>query len=316
MSSRPVCAKEIENAVSIIDPDYLNSPLLRDTSLDAALSAEVLLKVESLNPIRSFKGRGADLLIAGLQAPGRLVCASAGNFGQGVARAGLRRGREAVVFAAENASPVKIDAMRRFGAEVRLAGADFDAAKAAALDFAAGGDATFIEDGAHPAIAEGAGTMAYEMTQAGAAMDAALVPVGNGSLIAGVGAWLKHADAKIKVIGVVAEGAPAMKLSFDEGKIVTTPRANTIADGVAVREPVAYALECMRESVDEVVLVSDEAIIEAMRRIHRALGLVIEPAGAAGLAALLAQRERWRGKRVATILCGGNMTPEQMKAWL
>lgn len=313
---RPLSATEIERAATIIDPAYRNSPLLNDTSLDAVLGVDLSLKVECLNPIRSFKGRGADLFVAGLDAPGRIICASAGNFGQGIARAGRDRGHAVTVFAAENANPTKIDAMNRFGADVRLQGADFDAAKLAAQHYAKTQGALFVEDGANPSIAEGAGTIALEMTEAGCLPDIVLLPLGNGALATGIGAWLKTVDPAIEIICVVAEGAPSMKLSFERGELITTPSANTIADGIAVREPVPFALECMQSTVDAVVAVNDETIIKAMRLIHQHLGLAVEPAGAAGIAALLADNERWRGKRVASVLCGSNMTPEQLKKWL
>ncbi len=312
---RPLSATEIEEAASKIDPAYRNSPLMSDTGLDAVLGVDLSLKVECLNPIRSFKGRGADLFVAGLDTPSRIICASAGNFGQGIARAGRTRGHAVTVFAAENANPFKIEAMRRFGAEVRLEGADFDAAKIAAQQYAQSQDAHFVEDGAVPSVAEGAGTIALEMTKADFRPDIVLIPLGNGALSTGMGAWFKNIDPAIEIICVVAEGAPSMKLSFERNQLITTPAADTIADGIAVREPVPYALECMRSTVDTVVAVNDETIIKAMRLIHRHLGLAVEPAGAAGVAALLADSERWRGERVASVLCGSNMTPEQLKKW-
>jgi len=312
---RSLSAAEIEKAASKIDPAYRNSPLVFDTGLDELLGVELSLKVECLNPIRSFKGRGADLFVSGLDTPTSLVCASAGNFGQGIARAGRRSGCDVTVFAAENANPFKIDAMRRFGADVRLEGSDFDVAKSAAQKYARIDGGIFVEDGAHPSIAEGAGTMALEMTRDGAKPDVMLVPLGNGSLATGIGAWFKYANPATKIICVVAEGAPSMKLSFERGEVITTPSANTIADGIAVRQPVPYALECMQAAVDAVVAVNDETILEAMRLIHIHLGLAVEPAGAAGVAALLADKDCWRGKRVASVLCGSNMTPEQLKKW-
>ncbi len=186
--NRTLHPEYIEDAVKRIDRAYLDTPQLCNTSLDVVFSTELVLKVESLNPIRSFKGRGTDLFVAGLAGAPRLVCASAGNFGQGLARAGIKRGCPVTVFAAEGASPLKIEAMRRFGAEVRLAGQDFDAAKAAGRAFAADTGSLFVEDGADPAIAEGAGTIALEMTRSGVEVDAVLIPLGNGALATGMGA--------------------------------------------------------------------------------------------------------------------------------
>jgi threonine dehydratase len=143
-----------------------------------------------------------------------------------------------------------------------------------------------------------------------------LVPLGNGALATGVGAWLRHAAPATRVVAVVAAGAPAMRRSFEARRPVRTATAATIADGIAVREPVPYAVDAMAATVDEVVAADDAAIVRAMRLLHEHVGLVVEPAGAAGLAALVADPARWRGARVATVLCGGNVTREQARAWL
>lgn len=308
--------EHIAGAMTRIDPVFLHSPLLRGSALDRVLDAELALKVETLNPIRSFKGRGTDLLVAQLPDRRALVCASAGNFGQGLARAGARRGLSVTVFAAERANPLKVSAMRSLGADVRLAGADFDAAKDAARQHARATEAFYVEDGALPEIAEGAGTIALELTEAGVQPEVMLVPLGNGALVTGIGSWLRHAAPVARIVAVVASGAPAMRRSFEEGRVVTTPSADTIADGIAVREPVPYALETMDGVVDEVVEVTDEHILRAMRLAHEHLGLVVEPAGAAGLAALVAEPSRWRGARLGVPLCGGNVTPADARHWL
>lgn len=302
--------------MSVIDPIFLNTPLLRGTSLDRAVDAELFCKVETLNPIRSFKGRGTELLVAKLGDQRQLVCASAGNFGQGLARAAARRGRTVIVFAAKRANPLKVEAMRALGAEVRLGGVDFDAAKEASRRYAASSDSFYVEDGALPEIAEGAGTIALEISEFGLMPELMIVPLGNGALATGIGAWCRHAEPGARIIGVVAAGAPAMRLSFAARAPVATEKADTIADGIAVREPVAYAVESMRHTVDEVVTVSDKSILRAMRLVHGHLGLVIEPAGVVGLSALLEDPSRWRGARVALPLCGGNVTQQDARMWL
>ena len=313
---RAPSAHQIAAAMSVIDPAFLNTPLLRGTSLDLAVDAELFCKVETLNPIRSFKGRGTDLFASTLLGQRTVVCASAGNFGQGIARAAGRRGHTVIVFAAKRANRLKVEAMRRLGAEVRLGGADFDAAKDAARRFAASSNGLYIEDGAVPEIAEGAGTMALEISESGSMPEVMIVPLGNGALATGIGTWCRHAEAGTRVIGVVAEGAPAMRLSFAAREPVATEKANTIADGLAVREPVAYAVECMRHTLDEVVTVSDKSIVRAMRLVHLHLGLVVEPAGVVSVAALLEHPERWRGARIAMPLCGGNVTQQDARSWL
>jgi threonine dehydratase len=148
-------------------------------------------------------------------------------------------------------------------------------------------------------------------------LDAMLVPLGNGSLVNGIGTWVKHSDPQAtRVIAVCAAGAPAMELSWRAGAPVSTEMAETIADGISVRVPVPEALTAMRATVDEVMLVTDEEILAAMRLLFFEAGLVVEPAGAAGLAALAKRRIEFAGRRVAVPICGGNLTEEQVRRWL
>ncbi len=286
--------------------------------MSEACGARVVLKIETVNPIRSFKGRGSDWLCERLAlAPGsELVCASAGNFGQGLAWAGARRGLRVTVFAARTANSFKVERMRALGADVRLEGDDFDAAKDAGCAHAEASGARFVVDGREPPISEGAGTIAVELGRWAEPFDALLVPIGDGALIAGIGAWARARMPGTQVIGVCAAGAPALALSFRAGRPVSTPAADTIADGIAVRVPVPEALEDLRPVVDDIVLVQDESILAAMRLLLAETGLVVEPAGAAGLAALLEHGGRWKGARVATPVCGGNLTREQIARWL
>jgi peptide deformylase len=298
-----------------IDPVFLHTPQVLSESLSEELEMTVVCKVETITPIRSFKGRGADWFFQTTEDPSPVVCASAGNFGQGIAYAARSRGIPCTVFAAEQANPLKVERMRSFGADVRLGGKDFDSAKNAARRHAAEVGGTFVEDGAEPALAEGAGTIAAELGGAGKLLDVVLVPVGNGALITGMGAWLKAYSPHTRVVGVCASGAPSMAESWRAGEIRRTPDVNTIADGIAVREPIPQAVQDMRRLVDEVVLVDDTDIIQAMRLVHRHLGLVVEPAGVAGLAAAARYGDQHRGRTVGIPLCGGNVTPDQMKEW-
>lgn len=300
--------ERIRSAHQQIDPIFLNSPVASHHGLDRVVGCSVLAKVETLNPIRSFKGRGTELFAAReLAAEEGVVCASAGNFGQGMARAAVRRGHACVVFAATNANPLKIEAMRSLGAEVVLSGDDFDSAKLAARRHAEQVKARFVEDGAEPAIAEGAATLALELVDAIPDLETMLVPLGNGALLAGVGAWFRYAAPRTRIVGVVAEQAPSMKLSLEQNRVVETQRADTIADGVAVRVPVPAALAMLDRRWDAVVSVTEEEILQAMRLILVHLGLLVEPAGALGIAALLADPDRCRGQKVGTVLCGANL---------
>ena len=169
----------IEHARRLIDPVFLNMPLVADKALDHTLGVELHLKLELDNPIRSFKGRGTSFFVAtDLPHGAPVVAASAGNFGQGLAYNARRRGHDVTVFAARGANAAKIEAMRRFGAEVIVDGADFDEAKALAQHHAERLGHIFVVDGAHASIAEGAGTLAAEVTDAVADIDAFLVPLG------------------------------------------------------------------------------------------------------------------------------------------
>ena len=301
----------------MIDPVFCGSPQFLSEPLSAALGVELVVKVETLNPIRSFKGRGADYFMRCHidTGGGPIVCASAGNFGQGMAYAARRHGVALTVFAARTANPLKLERMRVLGAEVRLEGADFDDAKVAARVFAGQHQVRFVEDSRDLEPTVGAGTIGLELTRDAPSLDAILIPLGNGALLAGVGCWIKHVRPATRVIGVCAKGAPAMEESWRTGRTVTHEHAATIADGIAVRMPVAQALLDIRPVTDDIVLVEEHQIIDAMRLIHEHLGAVVEPSGAVGVAAILAH-DRLRHGRVATILCGGNLTPQQMSDWL
>lgn len=304
----------IEEAARVVDPVFRDTPQFISDGLLAGV--RVLLKVETVNPIRSFKGRGTDYFIHRLAERVPLVCASAGNFGQGLAWAARARDVPLTVFAATTASPLKVTRMRRLGADVRLEGEDFDAAKEAARSWAEREGARFVEDGREAPIAEGAGSLAVELLRWPQPPDAVLVPVGNGALITGVARWIKAHAPATQVVGVCAAGAPAMERSWRTHAVVQTNRADTIADGIAVRVPVPEALEDMHGLVDEMVLVDDVSIVRAMRRTFAETGVVVEPAGAAGVAALLDAAERWHGALVATPLCGSNVTDGQAREWL
>ena len=307
----------IREAADVIDPAFRDTPQYVCETLSERLGVVIVLKVECVNPIRSFKGRGTDYLLHRTPSrPQGFVCASAGNFGQGMAYAARKRNQGLTVFAAVAANPLKVSRMRALGAEVVLAGADFDAAKAAAQEHARMSGGLYVEDGRRPEIAEGAGTIALELERMNQPLDAMFVPLGNGSLINGIGTWIKRFSPATSVIGVCAAGAPAMELSWRAGKPVSTDAAATIADGIAVRVPVPEALVAMRGTVDEVMLVSDDELLDAMRWLFWETGLVVEPAGAAGLAAVAKRRDEFQGRRVAIPICGGNLTEDQIRRWL
>jgi threonine dehydratase len=301
----------IAEAARIVDTVFLHSPQFRWDWFSEQFAIDLFVKVETLNPIRSFKGRGADYFIRKLP-PGvtRVVAASAGNFGQGLSYAARKRGIEVEMFAAEVASPVKLAAMRRFGARLHLAGHDFDAAKLAGKAFAREHGLPYVEDGRDPAISEGAGSMGVELAPLD--LDILLVPLGNGALLGGVARWMKTHSARTRIIGVCAAGAPSMEQSWRRGDVIQTDTANTIADGIGVRVPIPEAVEDIRELMDDCMLIGDRRTRHAMSLLLQQLGLVIEGSGAIGVAAAQLMAGDWRGLKVGTILCGGNLTREQI----
>jgi threonine dehydratase len=314
-----VTAEAIRDARDRIPPAFRDSPQFISEPLSEELGAPVVVKLETANPIGSFKGRGTWLAIAELLAAGAVgegggvVVASAGNFGQGVAYAGRAMGVPVTVFAATTANPMKVSAMRRLGADVHAVGEDFDAARVRAATFAAEAGWHLLVDGEDPWISIGAGTIAVELTdavQAGdlPALERFYVPVGNGALIAGIGTWLRSASPTTTVIGVQASAAPAMTLSWRERRPIETPTADTIADGIAARVPVPEALELMFGVVDEMLLVDEDEIGQATRLMSAAVPSAIEPAAGAAWAAI--RRADQRSGAIGVLVTGGNVSPE------
>ncbi len=315
MPNARISVDRIEAASRVVDPIFRDSPQFASDSLSRALGVELVLKVETLNPIRSFKGRGTDFFVQCRADRTPLVTASAGNFGQGLAYAACRRGLALQVFAPAQANPLKVARMRELGAAVVLEGDDFDAAKQIARAHATRCGHRFVEDGLEPEISEGAGTIAVELLRGNTSFDALLVPVGNGALINGIGTWTRNHAPSSRIVGVCAAAAPSMQLSWCKGAPVATESSNTIADGLSVRLPVPEAVADMAGVVDEFVLVQEDAILNAMRMLLRHTGMVVEPSAATGVAAILTNPAMFRGRRVATPLCGANVTESQMNQW-
>jgi threonine dehydratase len=307
-------ATDIEKAHEIIDRVFLNSPQYVCESLGETVGCRLVLKVETNNPIRSFKGRGADLLCANAD-ENELVCASAGNFGQAVAYACRKRNIALTIYAAESANPFKIERMKSLGANVILAGEDFDAAKLDAKQFAEKTGVRFVEDALDIETVIGAGTIGLELSKFPEPIDYLLVPLGNGALFNGVATYFKAKNPQTKLIAIQAKGAPAMIESWREKRLIAYEKVATIADGIAVRLPVQQALNDMESLIDHGILVEENSILEAMKLLHQHAGLVVEPAGAVGVSAILENREIFADKTVATIICGSNLTAEQIGQW-
>jgi threonine dehydratase len=311
-----ISARAIEEARICIGPEFLESRQVEHKGLSRAVGVQLVCKIESENAVGSFKGRGAESFVNALPAGVKaLVTASAGNFGLALAYAGKRRGIVVTVFAAETASPGKIERIWSAGGAVKLIGRDFDEAKNHARLAAEQMNVMYVEDGREPAIAAGAGTMAIEITRSARPIRSMLVPLGNGALLAGIGCWFRAHSPHTRIVGVCAEGAPAMARSWQTHTAISTPSVDTIADGIAVRVPVLEALADLEGVVDDIVLVSDDAMKLALRLIYQHLGLIAEPAGAAGIAALISHSTLAQGV-VCTPITGGNATRDQLLAWI
>jgi threonine dehydratase len=305
----------IARSASVIDPVFLDSPQYNCEPLSEALGCTLTIKCDFVNPIRSFKGRGASFLLHEMMARNdtrQIVCASAGNWGQAMAYVCRASGRPIVVFASQHANALKVDRMRALGAELRMAGEDFDAAKDAAKAYAADIGGVMIEDGLAAEVSEGHGTLAVELLSRNDAFDTVVIALGNGAMLNGIARWIKAASPATRVYGVCARSADSMEKSWRAQKIFKTITAATIADGIAVRVPIPEAVSDMQGIVDDVLLVDDAHIVDAMRLCYSHAGLLIEPAGAAGLAGIVAHRDLFSGQRVATVLCGSNLTEAQI----
>lgn len=300
--------KNIIEAYETIEPEFKNTPQYRSKALEKAIGNKVVVKVETTNPIKSFKGRGASYYISKNLDKSQIVCASAGNLGQAVAYIAYKYNIKPIIFAAKTANQIKIEMMRLLGATVYLEGKDFDEAKEMAREYALNNEMPLIEDSLDVETCEGAGTIGYELMKYSQPLDIVLVALGNGALLTGNARIIKHLSPKTKVIGVVSNNATAMADSFLQKKYIETKNANTIADGIAVRKPIKEVLLDMEGYVDNVLIVDDSIIIEAMKLIHEHLGIVSEPSGAITLAAMLQYRELFNKKLSAVVICGGNLS--------
>jgi len=288
------------------------TPVELSRALSAEVGRPVLLKCENLQRAGSFKIRGATNRITqldeGEQRRG-VVCASAGNHAQGVALAAAHTGVAATVFMPVDAPLPKVEATEAYGAAVRLEGSAFDEALANAVAFAEATNAVFVHPFDHPDIIAGQGTIGLELDeQLPADVAAVVVPVGGGGLISGVAAALRDLRPGIRIIGVQAAGCAPFPASLASGRPEALPRADTIADGIAVKRPGVLTLAHVHALVDEVVTVDDDAIASAVVHLLERAKLVVEPAGAVAVAAVRAGLVDADGP-LGIILSGGNIDP-------
>ncbi|HEX2806633.1 MAG TPA: threonine/serine dehydratase [Kineosporiaceae bacterium] len=311
--------ERIRAAMPQIAPVFRGTPQYECEQLGARLGCRITLKVECLNPVRCFKGRGTEVVLARLvggDGPRSVICASAGNLGQALAYSGRRRGIACTVVASATANPVKLRRMRQLGATVHLVDGDIEVARRTARDLADRDGMFLVEDSENLDTCEGAGTIGLEIVEAPEPFDAVLLAVGGGALVTGVGHVLKSLAPLTAVVGVQPAGAPAMTLSWRARRVVETETIDTIADGVAGRHPIPEVLDDLLVVADDVLLVGEDSIKAGMRLLYEHAGLVVEPSAALGVAAVLENRSRYEGTHVATVLCGGNVTPDDFRRWV
>jgi len=291
----------------------LQTPCLKHYNLSTKYNCNIYLKREDLQPVRSFKIRGAYNKIASLsteELKNGIVCASAGNHAQGVAFACHKLKIKGKIFMPNPTPEQKINKVKHFGQEwvdIVLTGDSFDDAHAAAMQASTTTGATLIHPFDDLTVIEGQGTVGAEMiTQIDVPLDVLLVAVGGGGLISGVGSYFKALSPNTKIIAVEAAGANALKTSLDEKKLVTLDKIDTFADGIAVKKIGETTFKICQQIVDKCLLVPEGKICSTILQLYNDEALVVEPAGAVSISALDQIIEEIKGKNVGIIICGGN----------
>jgi threonine dehydratase len=299
-----------------IEPYLKPTPLYRYPALDTLTGTRLWVKHENHQPVGAFKVRGGVNLVSQLTADERqrgVIAASTGNHGQSVAYAADLFGVRAVICMPERANPVKVESMQALGAEVTFHGRDFDEAREYCQKQAAEHRYRYIHSGNEPALIAGVATGALELIEARPDVEVIVVPVGGGSGAAGACVVAKAVRPSIEVIGVQSEAAPAAYRSWRVGSLVEDT-TGTFAEGLATRTAFELPQQIMRELLDDFVLVSEEALRDATRLMIEKTRNLVEPAGAAPLAALLSEPGRFAGRQVALVCSGGNISPAQLTA--
>ena len=301
---------ELADAARLVRRHVPPTPEYRWATLSARLGADVIVKHENHTPTGAFKVRGGVTFVDWLRREHPdvrgVVSATRGNHGQSLARAGAAAGLEVRILVPHGNSVEKNAAMRALGATLVEHGDDFDAAREEAERVAAA-EGLFLVPSFHRELVRGVATYALELFAAAPDLDTVYVPIGCGSGICGTIAARDALGLATKVVAVVSSEAQTARLSVERGELVPTDTARTLADGMAVRVPVAEALEIYAAGAERFVTVTDDEVAEAMRTLFADTHNVAEGAGAAPLAALMQEREAMRGRRVGVILCGGNV---------
>ncbi len=316
MEWAPITLADVLEARRRIAPHLRPTPLFPYAGLDALLGAEAWVKHENHQPVGAFKIRGGVNLVSQLDEEERrrgLIAASTGNHGQSVAYAARLFGVTARICVPEDANPVKLSAMRALGAELIERGSDFDAAREHCERLAAEHGYRYVHSGNEPHLIAGVGTGTLEILEERPDVDAIVVPIGGGSGAAGACIVAKAIRPAIEVIGVQSDAAPAAFRSW-QARAMLDGESSTHAEGLATRVPFELPQRILWELLDDFVLVSEDEIRDATRLLIEHTRNLVEPAGAAPLAAALKLRDRLRGKRIALVASGGNISPAQLAA--
>lgn len=297
-----------------IAPHLRPTPLYPYAGLDRVVGAAVFVKHENHQPVGAFKVRGGVNLVSQLDEDERrrgLIAASTGNHGQSVAFAARRFGVAARICVPEDANPVKLEAMRDLGAELVVGGRDFDEARERCEALAAERGYRYVHSGNEPHLIAGVATETLEILEERPDVDVVIVPIGGGSGAAGACVVAKAVRREVEVIGVQSDAAPAAFRSW-QARALLDGETSTHAEGLATRVPFELPQRILWEHLDDFVLVSEEEIRAATRLMVEHTRNLVEPAGAAPLAAALRLRDRLAGRRVALVASGGNLSPAQL----
>lgn len=308
--SVPVTIDDVRAAHGRVAPSIVRTPIMRSRTLSELTGANVWLKFENLQFTAAYKERGAlnKLMLLSDEAKARgVIAASAGNHAQGLAYHGARMGIPVTIVMPKPTPTVKVQQTEGHGAHVILTGERFDDAQAAALLLAAEENLTFVHPFDDVDVIAGQGTVALEMLEDVPELDTLVVPIGGGGLISGSAVVARAQTNRVDVIGVQAELYPSMYAKINGLDLPC--EGDTLAEGIAVKHPGAITSEIVRQIVDDIVLVSERDLEQSVAMLLQIEKTVAEGAGAAGLAALLAHPERFRGRNVGIILCGGNIDP-------
>ena len=301
---------ELASAAATVHAFVPPTPAYAWPLLGNAVGAEIVVKHENHTPTGSFKARGGLVYVDALRRSGvalkGLVTATRGNHGQSVALAGARNGLPVAIVIPEGNSPEKNAAMQAFGGQLITAGRDFDESRGIAMAMERSHGYHFVPS-FHPELVKGVATYALELFTACPDLDAVYVPIGMGSGICGLITVRDLLGRKTEIVGVVAENAPAFALSFKAGHPVPTDTARTFADGMACRDPQPEPFAIIQKGAARIVAVSEDEIAQAVRLYYTATHNLAEGAGAAPLAALMKEKDRYAGRYVGLILSGGNI---------